>query len=71
MPGLKLYNLARMTTPTTGTGTITLGSAVLTFASAGVQNGETVSYGIADGRHMHSARLVFRNRRYNSPRPPA
>jgi hypothetical protein len=48
----KLYNLARMTTATTGTGTITLGSAVsgfLTFALAGVANGETVSYGIKDG----------------------
>ena len=48
----KLYNLAKMTTATEGTGTITLGSAVsgfLTFALAGVQNGEIVSYGIADG----------------------
>lgn len=48
----KLYNLARVTTATTGTGTITLGSAVsgyLTFALAGVANGEVVSYGIKDG----------------------
>jgi hypothetical protein len=48
----KLYNLARMTTATTGTGTITLGSAVsgfLTFAQAGVANGDVVSYGIEDG----------------------
>lgn len=48
----KLYNLARMTTATTGTGTITLGSAssgFLTFALAGVVNGEVVSYGIKDG----------------------
>lgn len=48
----KLYNLARMSTATTGTGTITLGSAVsgyLTFALAGVANGEVVSYGIKDG----------------------
>lgn len=48
----KLYNLARMTTATTGTGTITLGSAVsgyLSFAGAGVANSDIVSYGIQDG----------------------
>lgn len=48
----KLFNLARVTTATTGTGTITLGSAVsgyLTFALAGVSNGDVVSYGIKDG----------------------
>jgi len=48
----KLYNLARMSTATTGTGTITLGSAVLgflTFAQSGVSNGDRVSYGIRDG----------------------
>jgi hypothetical protein len=48
----KLYDLARMTTATTGTGTITLGSAVsgyLTFAGAGAADGDIVSYGIKDG----------------------
>lgn len=48
----KLANLARMSTATAGTGTITLGSAVsgcLTFADADVVSGETVSYGISDG----------------------
>jgi hypothetical protein len=48
----KLYDLARMTTATSGTGTITLGSAVsgfLTFAGAGVADGDVVSYGIKDG----------------------
>ena len=48
----KLYNLARMTTATTGSGTIALGSAVsgyLTFDEAGVQDGDPVSYGIKDG----------------------
>ena len=47
----KLYNLARMNTATTGTGTITLSTAVsgyLTFALAGVQNGDIVWYGISD-----------------------
>lgn len=53
----KLFNLARMTTTTTGTGTITLGSAVtgyLSFASAGVVNGDTVSYGITDGNNKET-----------------
>lgn len=48
----KLYNLARMTTATTGTGTITLGAAVsgyLTFAQAGVANGDVIDYAIKDG----------------------
>jgi hypothetical protein len=48
----KLYNLARMTTVTTGTGTIVLGSPVngfLSFSGAGVQDGDVVSYGISDG----------------------
>lgn len=47
-----LVNIARMTTSTTGTGTVTLGSAVasfLTFALAGVTNGMTVTYLIEDG----------------------
>lgn len=44
-------NLARMTTATTGTGTITLASAVggfCSFDAAGVPNGAVVSYGVAD-----------------------
>jgi hypothetical protein len=47
----KVYNYARMTTATTGTGTITLGAAVppyLTFAQAGVVNGDLVYYSIID-----------------------
>lgn len=47
-----LVNRAKMTTVTTGTGTITLGSAVSgyqTFAAAGVTNSNVVSYVIEDG----------------------
>lgn len=51
MAQAKLYDLASMSTSTTGTGTITLGAATagfLTFAGAGVQDGQTVSYAIFD-----------------------
>lgn len=51
----KLFSLARMTTATTGTGTITLGAAAtvgsvtyITFANAGVADGDVVAYGIQD-----------------------
>lgn len=58
----KLYNLARMTTATTGTGTITLGSAAtgfLSFADAGVANGETITYAIEDGTNREVGRGVY------------
>jgi hypothetical protein len=48
----KLFNLARMTTATIGTGTITLGAATsgfLSFATAGVVDADIVAYGIKDG----------------------
>jgi hypothetical protein len=47
----KLYDLARMTTATVGTGTITLGVAVpgyLTFALAGISNLDVIDYAIFD-----------------------
>lgn len=46
------YELARMTTATTGTGTITLGSPVSgfkSFAGAGVTDAQEIFYGIRDG----------------------
>lgn len=61
-----LANLARMTTNTTGTGTITLGAAVsgcLTFAlacaAAGIASGSTVTYGIEDGSNSEVGRGVW------------
>lgn len=50
MPNV-LVNIAKMNSTTTGTGTLTLGSAVtgyLSFAGAGVTNGQVVTYVIED-----------------------
>ena len=51
---IKKFDLAKMSTATTGSGTITLGSAItgwLTFAQAGVANGDWVRYAIEDGNN--------------------
>jgi len=58
----KLYNLARMTTTTTGSETLTLVSAVpgrLDFETAGVSDGETISYGIVEGNNSEVGRGVY------------
>lgn len=62
MAAVKLKNLARMTTATTGTGTITLGSATpgfLSFAGAGVSDGDVVRYAINDGANSEFGYGVY------------
>lgn len=57
-----LGNLAKMSTATTGTGTITLLSAVtgfLSFADAGIEDGDTISYAIEDGDNREVGRGVY------------
>ena len=58
----KFYDLARMTTATTGGGTITLGSAVssfLSFSGAGVSDQDTITYAIEDGANREIGHGVY------------
>jgi hypothetical protein len=58
----KHYDLARMTTPTTGVGAITLGSAVtgfLSFGGAGAQDQDIISYAITDGSNSETGWGVY------------
>lgn len=59
----KLYNRAKVSTSTTGTGTVTLGNetsdAFCTFAEAGVQNSDVVTYLIEEGNNFELGRGTY------------
>jgi len=57
-----LGNRAKMSTSTTGTGTISLGSAISgyqSFENAGITNGQTVRYAIEDGTNFEIGSGVY------------
>lgn len=59
---VRLVNRAKMTTATTGTGTITLGAAsdgFQTFAGAGVVDGDLVRYVLEEGDNFEIGTGVF------------
>ena len=67
-----LVNRAKVATSTTGTGTITLGSAEAsyqTFADAGVANGDVVRYVIEDGNNFEIGTGTYTCLLYTSPSP--